>query len=63
MEKLMRTSTPRTVCYKEREEEQMEKYKIALGNLDKGHMMAISSGNVSGCFSSHLQVTRSHQQP
>ncbi len=41
MEELMRTSTRPTVRDKEREEEQMEKYKIALGKLDKGHMVAI----------------------
>ena len=35
MEELMRTSTRPTVRDKEREEEQMEKYKIALGKLDK----------------------------
>ncbi len=42
MEELMRTSTRPTVRDdKEREEEQMKKYKIAMGKLDKGHMVAI----------------------
>ncbi len=41
MEELMRTSTRPTVRGKEREEEPMEKYKIALDKLDKGHMVAI----------------------
>ncbi len=41
IEELMRTSTRPTVRDKEREEEQMETYKIALGKLDEGHMVAI----------------------
>ena len=38
---LMRTSTRHSARDKEREEEQMEKFKNALPKLDKGHMVAI----------------------